>query len=183
MATRSGMRFLADDIWDAPEDGNIYEVIDGELYVSPAPSSRHQHAIVMMIQIIGSHVYPRGLGKLFAAPIGVVLGVGSGVEPDLVFVSRERLGIVSERGIEGAPDLVVEVLSPRTESRDRGIKMAQYAAAGVPHYWLLAGRTSSLEAYRLGAEGYELVGIYGPEDTFRPELFPGLEIRIADVWS
>jgi Uma2 family endonuclease len=183
MATRSGIRFVADDIWDAPEDGNIYEVIDGELYVSPAPSSRHQHAITVLVGYLYPYIYSRGLGKIFTAPIGVVLGVGSGVEPDLVFISRERLGIVSERGIEGAPDLVVEVLSPRTESRDRGIKMRQYAAAGVPHYRLLAGRTSSLEAYRLGAEGYELVGIYGPEDTFKPELFPGLEIRIADLWS
>ena len=117
------------------------------------------------------------------APVAVVLDEENGVEPDIVFVSQERLGIITEKGVMGAPDLVVEVLSPSTESRDRGIKMRRYAAAGVPHYWLLDYRRRRLEAYRLGAQGYELTGTYGPGDTFRPELFQDLGIPIDDLWA
>ncbi len=79
--------------------------------------------------------------------------------------------------------LVVEILSPSTRSRDRGIKMRRYAAAGVPHYWIVDPRTRALEAYRLAERGYELIGTYGPGSTFRPELFPGLEIPFDDLWA
>jgi Uma2 family endonuclease len=178
-----GVRFKAEDIWDAPDDGNIYEVIDGELYVTPAPAWRHQRALGRLMAPIATYVFARGLGEVVTAPTGVVLEGGSGVEPDLLYISRERLHIISERGVEGAPDLVVEVLSPSTQARDRGIKMRRYAASGVPHYWLVDLDAPALEAYRLGAEGYELVGRHGPGSTFRPELFPGLEIRVDDLWS
>ena len=107
----------------------------------------------------------------------------TGVEPDLVYVSRERARIISARGIEGAPDLFVEVLSPSTQARDRGLKMRRYAVAGVPHYWIVDPSTRSLEAYRLGESGYESSGVYGPGSIFRPELFPGLEIPIDDLWA
>jgi Uma2 family endonuclease len=113
----------------------------------------------------------------------VVLGPDSGVEPDLVYVSREREHIISARGVEGAPDLVVEVLSPNTQATDRGRKMRRYAAAGIPHYWLLDPRTRALEPYQLSGQGYELLGIFGPGAVFRPALFPGLEIAIDDLWA
>ncbi|HLH25547.1 MAG TPA: Uma2 family endonuclease [Chloroflexota bacterium] len=178
-----GVRFKAEDIWDAPEDGNVYEVIDGELYVTTAPAWRHQRALNRLNAPIAHSVFTRGLGEVVTAPTGVVLEGGSGVEPDLLFLSRERLHLISERGVEGPPDLVVEVLSPSTEARDRGIKMRRYAASGVPHYWLVDLDAPALEAYRLGAEGYELVGRHGPGSLFRPALFPGLEIPLDDLWS
>ncbi len=113
----------------------------------------------------------------------MVLDDENGVQPDLVYVSRERAGIIVERGVEGAPDLVVEILSPSTQARDRGVKMKRYAAAGVPHYWILVPRERALEAYVLGEQGYELTGVYGPGSTFRPELFPGLEVPVDELWS
>ncbi|MGE3596112.1 MAG: Uma2 family endonuclease, partial [Dehalococcoidia bacterium] len=99
------------------------------------------------------------------------------------FVSRDRLHIITERGVEGAPDLVIEILSRRTQSRDRGVKMKRYAAAGIPHYWIVVPRTQSIEAYRLAETGYELTGTYGPGSTFRPEIFPGLEISVDLLWE
>jgi Uma2 family endonuclease len=111
----------------------------------------------------------------------VVLDDENGLQPDLVYVSRERAGIITERGIEGAPDLVIEILSPSTAKRDRGIKMRRYAAAGVPHYWIVDPRTRTLEAYRLGEQGYVQTGLYGPGSVFRPDLFPGLEIPIDEL--
>jgi Uma2 family endonuclease len=177
------VRFKADDIWDAPDDGNRYEVIDGELYVTPAPGWSHQIALGNLYLAVGSYVRQHRLGYLVQAPTGVALDPESGVEPDIVYVSRERASIISERGVEGAPDLVVEALSPSTAARDRGIKMRRYAAAGIPYYWILDPRTRALEAYRLAAEGYEQVGSFQAGDVFRPELFPGLEIAIDDLWT
>jgi len=184
MAVPVRVRFLPDDIWDTPEDGNRYEVIDGELYVTPPPVERHQNASSVLHVFLGRYVWEHKLGKLYSAPIGVVLpGGGSGVQPDLVFVSNEHRKIIVERGIEGAPDLVVEIFSPSTRARDRGIKMRAYAAAGVLHYWMLDPRTRSLEPHRLGDQGYERQGTFGPGSIFQPELFPGLDIPIDDLWS
>lgn len=183
MATRTGVRFIASDIWDAPDNGKIYEVIDGVLYMTPAPGWFHQTAVAALVALIRNFIRPRKLGKVVTAPIGVVLDEANGVEPDVVFVSTARLSIISERGVEGAPDLVVEVLSPSTAARDRGIKMRRYAAAGVPHYWIVDPVNQTLEAYRLGTNGYELAGVFGAGDIFRPELFPGLEIPIDELWE
>jgi Uma2 family endonuclease len=77
----------------------------------------------------------------------------------------------------------VEVLSPGTAANDRGIKMRRYAAAGIPHYWILDPRTRSLEVYRLGPGGYKMAGTFEVGDVFRPEIFPGLEIAIDDLWQ
>ncbi len=177
------VQFKAEDIWDSPDDGNRYEVIDGELYVSPPPNRWHQRVLSRLHTIISPGVVRDNLGEMYFAPIGVVLGEPDGVEPDMVFVRRERAAILSDRGIEGTPDLVVEVLSPSTRSRDRGLKMRRYQAAGVPHYWLVDYEGPALEAYRLGEEGYELAGRYGPGDVMRSELFPGLDIRLDEVFS
>jgi Uma2 family endonuclease len=184
MAVPARVRFLPDDIWDTPEDGNRYEVIDGELYVTPPPIEPHQNVSSVLHSLLGPYIREHKLGKFYSAPIGVVLpGGSSGVQPDLVYVANERRDIIVRRGIEGAPDLVVEILSPSTRARDRGIKMRAYATAGVPHYWILDPRTRSLEPYRLGEQGYERQGTYGPGTTFRPDLFPGLEIPIDDLWD
>jgi Uma2 family endonuclease len=183
MSVRGRVRFKAEDIWDAPEDTNRYEVIDGDLYVSPAPSWLHQRGLGVLFYYLMQYIRPRRLGELVQAPVGEVLDDETGVQPDLVYVSRERAGIITERGIEGAPDLVVEAVSPSTEARDRGLKMRRYAAAGIPHCWLLVPRDQALEACRLGEQGYEQTGVYGPGSIFRSELFPGLEIPIDDLWA
>ncbi len=177
------VHFRADDIWDAPDDGNRYEVIDGDLVVTPPPGWSHQRAIMNLSGAIWAYLRRNDVGFVVPAPTGVVLDPETGVEPDVVYVSRERASIISERGVEGAPDLVVEALSPSTAARDRGIKMRRYATASIPHYWILDPRAQTLEVYRLGAEGYELIGIFKAHDVFRPEVFPGLEIPINELWT
>lgn len=177
------VRFKASDIWDAPDDEYRYEVIDGELFMSPAPGWGHQLRVGKLFLHLAAWVYRFNLGKIVPAPTGVALGDEDGVQPDIVFVSRERENLISARGVEGAPDLVVEALSPSTEARDRGIKMRRYAAAGVPHYWLLSSLGPALETYKLREHGYEQTGAYGPGDIFRPELFPGLEIPVDEIWT
>lgn len=183
MVLHAHVRFNAGDIWDTPEDGNRYEVIDGALYVTPPPLYGHQYASTSLAALIWPHVRQHGLGQIVTSPIGVVLDDENGVQPDLVFVSRERLHIITERGVEGAPDLVVEILSRRTQSRDRGVKMKRYAAAGIRYYWIVAPRSRTIEEYRLTESGYDLVGTHGPGDTFGPEIFAGLEIPVDLLWE
>src|SRR5437899_2329842 len=148
MAAVAGVRFKADDIWDAPDDGKRYEVIDGALYRSTAPDLDHQRPCGALIALIWPFVRRHNLGEIFTSPVGVILDEENGIQPDLVYVSKARAGILTRRGIRGTPDLVVEVLSPSTEAQDRGIKMRRFAAAGVPHYWIVVPETRSLEAYR-----------------------------------
>jgi Uma2 family endonuclease len=183
MALPKRVRFKATDIWQTPDDGKRYEVIDGELYVSPPPGELHQNGLMNLAGRLWTHVRANQLGKVYPAPFGVVLDDENGVQPDIVYVSRARADIVSERGVFGAPDLVVELFSPSTRARDRGIKLRRYAAAGVPHYWTLDPRRRTLEARELAESGYELVGVFGPGTVFRPTLFPGLEIPIDDLWE
>ena len=183
MALPRTRRYTADHLWETPDDGSRYEVIDGELVVSPPPTWEHQYGSTKLVVFLASHIYRHNLGKIVTAPVGVILDAGSGVQPDIVYVSREREGIISHRGVEGPPDLVVEFLSPGTRRLDRGRKKDRYAAAGVPHYWLADPATRTLEPYRLVGPAYELLGTFGPGTTFRPDLFPGLEIPIDDLWA
>ncbi|MFN0072237.1 MAG: Uma2 family endonuclease [Chloroflexota bacterium] len=183
MAVPNRIRFRAEDIWDTPDDGNRYEVIDGELYVSPPPSFDHQLAVSELFLQLGVHIKSHRLGTLLPAPLGVILGVGAGVQPDLVYISQQRSNIIMPRGIEGAPDLVIEVLSPSTMNRDRGVKMTQFAQAGIPHYWIVDPRSHRLEAYQLTDEGYSLVVNLGAADVFLPVLFPGFELKLSELWG
>lgn len=183
MATRGGVRFKADDIWDSPEDGNRYEVVDGDLYVTPPPSESHQRVATALSSMLWQHVRGRRLGRVYQAPFGVILDAESGLQPDIVYVSIDRESIITARGAEGPPDLAVEVLSPGTGARDRGVKMRQYAVAGVPHYWLVDPLGHTLEAYTLTEQGYGLTETRSAGEIFRPTLFPGLEIPLADLWA
>jgi Uma2 family endonuclease len=181
MAIRANVRFTSDDIWDRPDDGNRYEVIDGALYVTPAPGWAHQHASSVLHGYVWQYVHRRQLGYVVSGPIGVVLDDETAIQPDLVYVSNDRAGIIVERGIEGAPDLVVEILSPRTRSIDRGLKMRRYAAAGISHYWIVDPNQRTLTAYQLTESGYVETGTFGPGTTFKPELFSGLGIPVDDL--
>ncbi len=154
MVLRAKVRFPASDIWDAPEDGNRYEVIDGALFVTPPPSFWHQNAIAELLTYLLPHVHEHGLGKVIPAPVGVVLSDDDGVEPDIVYVSRERLGIITDRGIEGAPDLVVEVLSPSTRHTDLKDKLDEYARAGVGEYWIVDPDERWIEVHALSGKRY-----------------------------
>ena len=141
-----------DDVLQMPEDGNRYEAIDGELYVTPAPSSRHQE--VSMALAVGLHgiLVAGEHGRLFHAPYGVKFpSTGEGVQPDLVFVSGTRRDIVRPAQIEGVPDLVVEILSPSTAGRDRGVKRKLYERQGVREYWIVDADAGAIDVWRFAA--------------------------------
>jgi len=172
-----------DDLLLTPDDGKRYEILEGDLYVTAAPNLAHQHCVGMLLQIIAPHVRTGGLGRVYVAPADVLLSNISVVEPDLVFVSRERLAILTAANVRGTPDLAIEVLTPSTESVDRGRKMQIYAQYGLPHYWLVDPAARFAEAYRLGVGGYELAARAEGEQPFTAPPFPELTIPLAELWS
>ncbi|MGH7319204.1 MAG: Uma2 family endonuclease [Candidatus Rokuibacteriota bacterium] len=170
------------DYCQLPNDGRRYEVLDGELAVTPAPTPFHQEVVVNLLRVLDDHVRTQRLGKLYVAPIDVVLAPTTVVQPDLVFVPTERLSAISGRGIEGPPDLVVEVLSPTTEAQDRGAKLQLYLRFGVPHYWLIDPESRRLESYERTASGYRLIAALERSAAFAPTIFPGLAVQLDALW-
>jgi len=171
-----------DDYIALPEDGPRYELYEGELIVMPATSPRHQAVIVNLFIAVAQHVWGHGLGDVSPAPIDVILSRITVVQPDLVYVDTAGPGIVTDGGIEGTPTLVVEVLSPSTEARDRGVKQALYARYGVPFYWIADPDTRTVQALRLSRDSYEAVARL---DETAPAALPslaGLRLDPAALW-
>ena len=163
-----------------------YELIDGDLYMNPSPTVAHQVISRNLALRLHEHVSSRRCGLVLFAPLDVVLGEGearSVVQPDILFVSNERAGIVTEDEIIGAPDLVVEILSPRTAKRDVGIKKALYARSGVREYWIVDARLEGIEVFSLGESGYGRSVRYETGDRLLSAAVPELELAVADVFA
>ena len=159
-----------EDVLRMPEDGNRYEFVGGRLYVTPAPGVRHQRISKRLETALTAILEDTGHGELFYAPLLVEFpGAGDRVQPDIFFVSAERLGIIGEAQVTGAPDLVVEILSPSTARRDRGIKFDLYARGGVREYWIVDPDEDSVDVWRFGRR------------TREHERFTGrIPVRIGD---
>jgi Uma2 family endonuclease len=181
MATRLKRKLGYEDYARLPTgDGKRYEVLDGELYVTPAPSPLHQRLSKRLQRRLEDYFEVRGLGEVFNAPIDVVLAQHDIVEPDLVIVAEP--GQISSRAIEGVPLLVVEILSPSTRAQDRGIKMRRYADLGVPHYWIVDPDTETIECRRREDGVYRLVVEATVPDVLRHPDWPDLAIDLAALW-
>ncbi len=141
------------DVQQMPDDGNRYEVIEGDVYVTPASTLRHQRVSWRLGKALDRLLEEPGYGVVVPAPFGVEFpATGEGVQPDLLFVSVERRGIITDAGLTGAPDLAVEVLSPSTASRDRGIKLRLYERQGVREYWIVDPDENTVDVWRFGEE-------------------------------
>jgi len=144
-----------EDFLGFPEDGKRHELIDGEHYMTPAPFIRHQAIVAALTHWMRAHVVDEGLGLVLPAPVDVVLSEHDVVEPDLVFISRERRDRITEANIQGAPDLVVEVLSESTRRRDEITKRHLYERHGVREYWLIDPELETVKVWRAGERGFE----------------------------
>jgi len=165
-----------------PDDGRRYELHQGELSVTPAPGVRHQRVIIPLGSRLYEHVRARGLGEVLVAPTDCILSNVTVVQPDILYVATDRQTIISERGIEGAPTLAVEVLSPSTARLDRDRKMKLYAEYGVPYYWIVDPETRSVEAYTLTGTAYALAARLTSEPAALPP-FSDLTLDPASIWS
>jgi Uma2 family endonuclease len=165
-----------------PADGRRYEIHEGELSVTPAPSPQHQLISRNIFLILHAHVKAKGMGEVLYAPLDVILSETSIVQPDIVYLDRGRLGAISQRGIEGAPTLVIEIISPTTTLTDRSTKHQLYARHGVPFFWLVDPEGRSVEAFVLGPQGYSLALRASGADPVSPPPFPDLALVPATLW-
>ena len=135
------IRLTYEDYCRLPSDGKRYEIIDGELFVTPSPFRPHQRAVTRLTSHLSTFVEENGLGEVFVAPFDVVFSRFDVVEPDLLYVSKGRLSVLTEKNVQGAPDLVVEVLSPSTAETDRTIKLKLFAACPLRRSGILDHRS------------------------------------------
>jgi len=157
-----------------------YEILQGELIVSAAPTPLHVMVATVISEIVSTHVRRNRLGLFYGSPVNVRISRHDIVEPDLCFVSSKRLEIVGEKLIDGAPDLVIEVLSPSTQSYDRRRKMALYAGGGVREYWLVdpVRRSGRILVFTDGIAN-ELHFDAGNIDSF---VLPTLDLKIDEIF-
>jgi len=166
-----------------PSDRNRYELWEGEIQVTPAPGTAHQQVIVNLTALLVNHVRQHQLGRVLIAPCDVLLSDITVVQPDILFVSRERHAIVQPKYVQGAPDLVIEVLSPSTAQTDRHVKRQLYARYGVPHYWILDLKQRTAIALVLRAGAYRRVARSCGSEPFVAPPFPDLRISLAETWE
>ena len=175
--------FTVDDLYAMPESerGERYELIDGELFVTPAPTWRHQTVSSNLKRVIDAHVYAQRLGWV-RDNLGVRVSERTYVIPDAVFVSRERRAIIGAMELDGAPDLIVEILSPNTRRRDLLTKRALFARMGVREYWLID--PDALAVTVLVLEGSSFVELLPAESgLLTSRVLPELSVRLADLFE
>ena len=182
----SDARLSYDDYAALPDHGQRYQVIDGALVLSPTPQRRHQWISIQLAMIVNAHVRANELGEAFAAPYDVVLVAERPaviVQPDFLFISRERLDRSTAVNVQGAPDLVVEVLSPSNARLDRTRKAALYAEHGVREYWIIPHDVDRVEVYAPGPDGaFGKPVIYHPGEVVETPLLPGLRLDVAALF-
>ena len=160
-----------------------YELIEGELYMVPSPRPTHQKIVVALAFTIREYVQEHDLGEVLVAPLDVVLSDEDVLQPDILFISKQRMGIVTEQNIKGPPDLVVEVLSPGTADRDRTIKRARYLRFGVREYWIVDPGTRTIEVLKAGALEFETVRVYSEGTTAGSPVLDGLQVEVSSIFE
>lgn len=185
-AVRPGSKTLdanwtLDDLLAMPEDDNLYEIIDGELYVMTTPVPVHQRLSMRLSVVFYQAGEATGLGRVYASPIRVRLSERDIVQPDLLFIERDQLAIETNDLIDGPPDIVVEIVSPSTRSKDRNDKATLYARAGVREYWQVDPRHRSVVVLTLTDGAYEP----RPSDdgVARSAVLPGLVVDLAALFA
>ncbi|HMD83811.1 MAG TPA: Uma2 family endonuclease [Terriglobia bacterium] len=178
----TSLKYTHADLLQMPDDGKRREIIDGELYVTPSPINYHQMILFNLTMAFGKFLETHPLGKLRFAPLDVILSEHDVLEPDLLLVLNEHKDVLQD-WVRGAPDLVIEILSPTTEARDRGIKLKAYARYGVREYWIVDPVAQVVEVYRLTAEGFYLAAICAKGNTVETPLLLGFSLAVGSIFK
>ena len=181
--TQPVVKLTYEDYRNAPGDERC-ELLDGDLVMVAAPNLKHQKVQFRLGQKLGQFILEHDLGEFFFAPCDVVLSDTDVVQPDLLFVSREREHLLSGgENVQGAPDLVIEILSPATAERDRGYKHELYGRHGVAEYWLVDPMAETVSVHRQRTGVLTVARTFSRKQTLRSSLLPGLELHLEDVFS
>lgn len=173
--------FTAADYRSMPEDGKRYQLIEGELIVAPAPNTFHQIVQVNLVQILQTYLLKKPIGTLLCAPCDVYLDDHNVYQPDLLFVTRAHAERIQHDGIHGAPDLVIEILSPSTAAQDRR-KRGNFAAAGTVEFWQIDPALRQIQRFVFAENLAKPVALIDEPETFTSPLFPDLTIATADIF-
>ncbi len=183
-------RNRAEKIWtyadylNFPDDGRRYEIIAGELYMSNAPNSDHQSTVTEISRQVANFVVAHKLGKVLVAPFEVHLSeMSRPVQPDVLFVKAARWPNTKIQFFDGAPDLVVEVISPSSSRLDRVVKFTAYEEACVAEYWIVNLHSKEVEVYTLSAGEYALFGEFSGSEVIKSAVLEGLEIVCETLFS
>jgi Uma2 family endonuclease len=164
-----------------PNDSWCYEIIKGELRMSPASRTRHQKVGLQLKLALGEFVYSHKLGEVYDAPTDVILpDLATPVQPDILFIAQERLDIVQDKFIVGSPDLIIEILSPSNWLDDRRDKYEVYEAAGVREYWIVDPDECTVEVFVLRDGRYVQVGRYATGDIVHADVVTEFEVTVSD---
>lgn len=166
-----------------PDDGKRHEIIEGEHFMAPSPVTKHQAVSRNLEWLIERHLRQTKVGYVFDAPLDVVLSDTNIVQPDLVYVSKERSEIITEQNIRGTPDSVVEILSESTAAMDRLLKRNLYAQFGVREYWAVDPDEETVEVNVWTPDGYRKREVLGRADRLCTEMISGLVIALEEVFS
>lgn len=166
------------------EEGFLYELIDGEIVKKQAPSPEHQNASGNLFARIHQFNREKQLGgKCLAAPLDVYFTEIDYYQPDIIFIAKARISIITPEGIEGAPDLIVEILSPGTYRHDRDRKMKVYRRTGVQEYWIVDPKSRSVEVYSLREGDYEMTDFATEKGVVQSNLLEGLTVDLKDIFD
>jgi Uma2 family endonuclease len=181
-----GVKLTYDDFLLFPDDGQRHELIDGEHYVTPSPSTKHQRVSGNLHWLIRSFLEEHPIGQLFYAPFDVVFSNFDVVEPDLLYMSNERAAtILTVAHTRGAPELVIEIGSPGTRRRDETIKRRLYERSGVSEYWVVDPELDVIRVYRQQESRYVRVAELSLEsaDVLTTPLLPGLTLPLSAIFK
>jgi Uma2 family endonuclease len=165
-----------------PEDGQRHEILDGEHYVSPAPTVQHQRISIRLSSRMHVFVEEHGLGEVFAAPTDVLLSRHDILQPDILFVSKDRAPILTQKNVQGAPDLVIEILSASSRHLDERLKLARYELFGVREYWIVDPLADRVHVFLPTGNSFRRTAELSSEDVLTTSLLPGLEIPLRDLF-
>ncbi|MFM7408384.1 MAG: Uma2 family endonuclease [Cuspidothrix sp.] len=180
-----GVRWTTTDLELLPDNGNRYEIINGELFLTKAPHWKHQKAGTRIANVLDTWSLSTGLGEVATAP-GIIFTDADNVIPDVVWASNERLAtLLDDDGhLTGAPELVIEVLSAGVENerRDKEVKLKLYASRGVQEYWIINWRLQQLEVYRRERANLVLVETLFANDELISPLLPGFNCVVGSLF-
>ena len=173
------------DYCEIPEDGNRYEVIDGSLYMAPAPLFKHQQISGALYLRLAVFVEDTESGFVLYAPLDVVLSEHHVVQPDILFISSDRATIITDANVQGAPDLIVEILSKTNRRHDEIVKRKLYEKFGVQEYWIVDPELETVKIYQFDDEVYGTPVLLSHEkgDTVTSTLLPGLQLNLREIFN
>lgn len=179
---KSSVEFTYEDYTQFPDDGKRYEIIEGELFMSPSPRTKHQRILVKLLTAISSFLEGENMGEVFAAPYDVILSSKNVIQPDIIFVADKNKSIITEKNITGSPDFVIEIISPSNRIMDLKKKKALYEEFKIPEYWIVDPDLETIDKFILHEEFYEDAGHFEIEDKIKCGSIPGLQINLKKIF-